>query len=65
MGWVEGYRFSGDVKGLEGLDQLHPGGESSSRHLHPVTPIQNQINQFIDVKGLERITSCTHRICPQ
>lgn len=26
MGWVEGYRASGDVKGLEGLDQLHPGG---------------------------------------
>jgi hypothetical protein len=26
MGWVEGYRYSGDVKGLEGLDQLHPGG---------------------------------------
>ncbi len=28
MGWVEGYRASGDVKGLEGLDQLHPGGAS-------------------------------------
>ena len=31
MGWVEGYRYSGDVKGLEGLDQLHPGG--ASQHL--------------------------------
>ena len=26
MGWVEGYRSSGEVKGLEGLDSLHPGG---------------------------------------
>lgn len=26
MSWVEGYRASGEVKGLEGLDKLHPGG---------------------------------------
>jgi len=26
MSWVEGYRASGNVKGLEGLDKLHPGG---------------------------------------
>jgi hypothetical protein len=33
MGWVEGYRYSGDVKGLEGLDQLHPGGAPQHSNL--------------------------------
>lgn len=35
MGWVEGYRYSGDVKGLEGLDQLHPGG--APQHLNLIS----------------------------